>query len=43
MAEPFSSEMRVMSFTSAPKRWALCNGQLLPVNDIQRPRPIARR
>jgi microcystin-dependent protein len=27
MAEPFLSEMRIMSFTFAPKGWALCNGQ----------------
>ena len=29
MAEPFLSEIRIMSFGFAPKGWALCNGQLL--------------
>ena len=32
MAEPFLSEIRIMSFVFAPKGWALCNGQLLPIN-----------
>lgn len=32
MAEPFLGEIRVMSFGFAPKGWALCNGQLLPIN-----------
>ena len=32
MAEPFLSEIRIMSFGFAPKGWALCNGQLLPIN-----------
>ena len=32
MAEPFLSEIRLMSFVFAPKGWALCNGQLLPIN-----------
>jgi microcystin-dependent protein len=35
MAEPFLSEIRVMSFVFAPKGWALCNGQLLPINQNQ--------
>ncbi|HYW07282.1 MAG TPA: tail fiber protein [Longimicrobium sp.] len=35
MAEPFLSEIRVMSFNFAPKGWALCNGQLLPINQNQ--------
>lgn len=35
MAEPFLSEIRVMSFGFAPKGWALCNGQLLPINQNQ--------
>ena len=29
LAEPFLSEIRLMSFEFAPKGWALCNGQLL--------------
>src|SRR5687768_2008983 len=35
MAEPFLSEIRIMSFEFAPKGWALCNGQLLPINQNQ--------
>ncbi|HMM34439.1 MAG TPA: tail fiber protein [Thermoanaerobaculia bacterium] len=35
MAEPFLSEIRMMSFGFAPKGWALCNGQLLPINQNQ--------
>src|SRR5713226_3665489 len=35
MSEPFLSEIRIMSFIFAPKGWALCNGQLLPINQNQ--------
>jgi microcystin-dependent protein len=35
MAEPFLSEIRMMSFVFAPKGWALSNGQLLPINQNQ--------
>src|SRR5438270_9103075 len=35
MAEPFLSEIRIMSFDFAPKGWAMCNGQLLPINQNQ--------
>src|SRR3954471_19555044 len=35
MAEPFLSEIRIMSFVFAPKGWALCNGQRLPINQNQ--------
>src|ERR1700742_894549 len=35
MAEPFLSEIRIMSFNFAPKGWTLCNGQLLPINQNQ--------
>lgn len=35
MAEPFLSEIRIMSFNFAPKGWALCNGQFLPINQNQ--------
>jgi microcystin-dependent protein len=35
MAEPFLSEIRIMSFGFAPQGWALCNGQLLPINQNQ--------
>ncbi len=35
MAEPFISEIRLFSFNFAPRGWALCNGQLLPINQNQ--------
>lgn len=35
MAEPFLSEIRIMSFDFAPKGWAMCNGQQLPINQNQ--------
>src|SRR3954449_747181 len=35
VAEPFLSEIRIMSFVFAPKGWALCDGQLLPINQNQ--------
>ena len=35
MAEPFLSEIRVFSFNFAPKGWAQCNGQFLPINQNQ--------
>jgi microcystin-dependent protein len=35
MAEPFLSEIRLMSFSFAPQGWALCNGQLMPINQNQ--------
>ena len=35
MAEPFLSEIRIMTFNFAPKGWAQCNGQLLPINQNQ--------
>lgn len=35
MAEPFLSEIRLMSFTFPPKGWAFCDGQLLPINQNQ--------
>ena len=35
MAEPFLSEIRIFSFGFAPKGWALCNGQLMPINQNQ--------
>ena len=31
MAEPFLSEIRLMSFSYAPKGWAMANGQLMPI------------
>ena len=35
MAEPFLGEVRIFSFGQAPKGWALCNGQQLPINQNQ--------
>jgi microcystin-dependent protein len=35
MAEPFLSEIRIVSFNFAPKGWAFCNGQFLPINQNQ--------
>src|SRR4051812_5572189 len=35
MSTPFLSEIKIMSFNFAPKGWALCNGQLLPINQNQ--------
>ena len=35
MAEPFLSEIRLMSFGFAPKAWAQCDGQVLPINQNQ--------
>jgi microcystin-dependent protein len=35
MAEPFLSEIRIFSFSFAPRGWAQCNGQLLPINQNQ--------
>ena len=35
MSEPFLGELKLMSFNFAPKAWAQCNGQLLPINQNQ--------
>ena len=35
MSEPFLSEIKIMSFSFPPKGWALCNGQLMPINQNQ--------
>lgn len=35
MSEPFLSEIKIMSFGFPPKGWALCDGQLLPINQNQ--------
>lgn len=35
MSEPFLGEIRLMSFNFAPRGWAMCNGQLLPINQNQ--------
>ena len=35
MSEPFLAEIKICSFNFAPKGWAQCNGQLLPINQNQ--------
>ena len=35
MSEPFLSEIKIVSFNFPPRGWALCNGQLLPINQNQ--------
>ncbi len=35
MVQPFLAEVKLASFSFAPKGWALCNGQLLPINQNQ--------
>jgi microcystin-dependent protein len=35
MSEPFLGEIRMFSFDFAPKGWAMCNGQLLQINQNQ--------
>ena len=35
MGTPFLGEIKLVSFNFAPKGWALCNGQLLPINQNQ--------
>ncbi len=32
MSEPFLGEIRIFGFQFAPKGWAFCQGQLLPIN-----------
>ena len=35
MSEPFIGETRWISWNYAPRGWAFCNGQLLPINQNQ--------
>src|SRR5467141_2901176 len=35
MSSPFLGEIRIMSFNFPPKGWALCNGQLMAINQNQ--------
>ena len=35
MSEPFLGEVRLFSFNYPPRGWALCNGQLLAINQNQ--------
>jgi microcystin-dependent protein len=32
---PFQAQIEIFSFNFAPRGWALCNGQLLPINQNQ--------
>jgi len=35
MGTPFMSELKLISWNFAPKGWAFCNGQFLPINQNQ--------
>jgi microcystin-dependent protein len=35
MSDAFLGEMKIVPFNFAPKGWALCNGQFLPINQNQ--------
>jgi microcystin-dependent protein len=35
MGTPFLGEIKIMSFGFAPRNWAMCNGQFLPINQNQ--------
>ncbi len=35
MSQPFLGEIKIISWNFAPKGWAFCNGQLLPINQNQ--------
>jgi microcystin-dependent protein len=35
MSEPFLAEIRIFGFTFAPRGWAFCDGQILPINQNQ--------
>lgn len=35
MGTPFLGEIKIISWNFAPKGWALCNGQFLPINQNQ--------
>jgi microcystin-dependent protein len=35
MGTPFLGEVKIVSFNFAPRGWAFCNGQLLPINQNQ--------
>ena len=35
MSQPFLAEIKIISWNFAPKGWALCNGQLMPINQNQ--------
>ncbi|MEP5231251.1 MAG: tail fiber protein [Alloalcanivorax sp.] len=35
MSEPFLAEIRIYGFNFAPRGWAFCDGQILPINQNQ--------
>ena len=35
MSEPFLAEIRMVGFNFAPRNWAFCDGQILPINQNQ--------
>ena len=35
MSEPFLAEVRMVGFDFAPRGWAFCDGQILPINQNQ--------
>ena len=35
MSEPFLAEVRIVGFNFAPRGWAQCDGQILPINQNQ--------
>src|ERR1700733_14465116 len=35
MTQPYLAQVEIFSFNFAPKGWAECNGQLLPINQNQ--------
>ena len=35
MSEPFLAEVRLVGFNFAPRGWAFCDGQILPINQNQ--------
>ena len=35
MSEPFLAEVKMVGFNFAPRGWALCDGQILPINQNQ--------
>jgi microcystin-dependent protein len=35
MAEPFLAEVKIFGFNFAPRGWAQCDGQILPINQNQ--------
>ena len=54
MADPFVAEIRIFPFNFAPRGWAWCDGQLLPLsqntalfsllgNDLRRQRQVELR